>query len=155
MPSGHPKYTVVTKSIGTQVFSPAKNAFKSVISIFCCCVPVGNISLHFQTFINCNNPVRRLSDNSQCSTQRSDLLILQSVWSHMKKQSKPSPTQSRRTVETSPRCFKKHTSKAPWKTEQVHLKLKLLQHLVWLFLKQFKYLIYIYIYILVVGRYRR
>ncbi len=33
------------------VFSAAKNGFKSVISIFCWCVSVGNISLHFQTLI--------------------------------------------------------------------------------------------------------
>ncbi len=37
--------------IRTLVFSPAKNGFKSVISIFCCSESVGNISLHFQTFI--------------------------------------------------------------------------------------------------------
>ncbi len=68
-------------------FSPAKNGFKSVIFIFCCSsVSVGNISLHFQNIhfaINCNNPVRfallclhKESDNSQCSTQRSDLIII-------------------------------------------------------------------------------
>ncbi len=39
------------KMIRTLVFSAAKNGFKSVISIFCCSVSVGNISLHFQTFI--------------------------------------------------------------------------------------------------------
>ncbi len=44
-------YTVVAKIIRTLVFSPAKNGFKSVISIFCCKVSVGNISLYFQTFI--------------------------------------------------------------------------------------------------------
>ncbi len=43
--------TVVAKIISTLVFSPTKNGFKSVISIFCCSVSVGNISLHFQTFI--------------------------------------------------------------------------------------------------------
>ncbi len=42
---------VVAKIIRTLVFSPAKNGFKSVISIFCFSVAVGNISLHFQTFI--------------------------------------------------------------------------------------------------------
>ncbi len=36
--------------VRTIVFSPAKNGFKTVISIFCCSVSVGNISLHFQTF---------------------------------------------------------------------------------------------------------
>ncbi len=44
-------YTVVAKIIITLVFSAAKNGFKLVISIFCCSVSVGNISLHFQTFI--------------------------------------------------------------------------------------------------------
>ncbi len=39
------------KIIRTLVFSLAKNGFKSVISIFCCSVSVGNIILHFQTFI--------------------------------------------------------------------------------------------------------
>ncbi len=44
-------YTVVANMIITLVFSAAKNFFKSVVSIFCCSVSVGNISLHFQTFI--------------------------------------------------------------------------------------------------------
>ncbi len=43
--------TVMAKIIRTLVISPAKNGFKVVISIFCCSVSVGNISLHFQTFI--------------------------------------------------------------------------------------------------------
>ncbi len=34
----------------------------------------------------------------------------------MKKQNKPRQTKSRRTVETSPRCFKRLKSKATWKT---------------------------------------
>ncbi len=42
---------MVAKMIRTLVFSAAKNYFKSVISVFCCSVSVGNISLHFQTFI--------------------------------------------------------------------------------------------------------
>ncbi len=52
--------------IRTLVSSADKNAFKSVISIFCCSVSAGNISLcqtecftpniHFA--INCNNPAR-------------------------------------------------------------------------------------------------
>ncbi len=53
----------MAKMIRTLVFSPAKNGFKSVISIFCCSVSVGNITLHLQTLIlsfNCNNPVRYL-----------------------------------------------------------------------------------------------
>ncbi len=37
--------------IRTLVFSPAKNGFKSVISIVCFSVSVGNISLHFQTLM--------------------------------------------------------------------------------------------------------
>ncbi len=52
--------TVVAKIITTLYFHQLKNGFKSVISIFCYSVSVGNISLHFQTFINCNNPVRFL-----------------------------------------------------------------------------------------------
>ncbi len=35
----------------TLVFQQLKSGFESVISIFCCSVSVGNISLHFQTFI--------------------------------------------------------------------------------------------------------
>ncbi len=42
-------YTVLCKSLRPLVFSPTKNGFKSVISIFCGSVSVGNISLHFQT----------------------------------------------------------------------------------------------------------
>ncbi len=45
----------MAKIIRTLVFSPDTNSFKSVISIFCCIVSVGNISLHFQTFIWCHN----------------------------------------------------------------------------------------------------
>ncbi len=63
-------YNLVNKMIRTLELSPAKNDFKSVISIFCFSVSVGNISFHFQTFIfviNCNNPVIFV-----CSTQRSD-----------------------------------------------------------------------------------
>ncbi len=63
--------TAEAKMIITLVFSAAKNGFKSVISIFCCCVSVGNIHLA----INCNNP-EMWSDHHQ------------SVWSHMKKQNK-------------------------------------------------------------------
>ncbi len=56
--------------------------FKSVISIFCCSV--------------------------------SDLIssIIHSVWNDMKKQKKLRQTKSRRTVATSPRCFKKPTCRA-------------------------------------------
>ncbi len=42
-------YTVLCKSLRPLVFSPTKNGFKLVISIFCGSVSVGNISLHFQT----------------------------------------------------------------------------------------------------------
>jgi len=52
------------------------------------------------------------SDNSQCSTQRSDLITNQSVWNDMKKQKKLRQTQSRRTVAMSPRCVKKPSCKA-------------------------------------------
>ncbi len=76
----HLKYvyilTVVAKIIRTLVFSPAKNGFKSVISIFCCSASVANISLHFQTFILPLNVIiqwdfclHKESDNSQ-------------IWSH-------------------------------------------------------------------------
>ncbi len=92
--------TVVAKIIRTLVFSPAKT--------------IDNISLHFQTFILPLIVIIQwdLSDNSQCSTQRSDLIIIQSVWKDMKKQNKLRQTKSRRTVATSPRCFKKPTCKA-------------------------------------------
>ncbi len=62
--------------------------------------------------IDCNNPMRFLSDNSQYSSQRSDLIIIQSVRSNMKKQKKLRQTKSIRTVETSSRYFKKPTCKA-------------------------------------------
>ncbi len=51
--------------------------FKSVISIIW-----WNVSKYQFTFpnihfaLNCNNPVRFLSENSQCSTQRSDIIII-------------------------------------------------------------------------------
>ncbi len=74
-------YTVVAKIIRTLVFSPAKNGFKSIISIFCCSVSEGNISLHFQTLILPLIVIiqwdflLKESENSQCSTHRSDLII--------------------------------------------------------------------------------
>ncbi len=58
---------------------------------------------HFQKIF------QRISDNSQCSTQRSDLIIIQSVWNDIKKLRQ---TKSKRTVATSPRCFNKPTCKA-------------------------------------------
>ncbi|KAI2645814.1 Ribonuclease inhibitor [Labeo rohita] len=51
-------------------------------------------------------------DNSACSAQRSDLIIIQSVWNDMKKQNKLRQTKSRRTVTKTPGCFKKPTCKA-------------------------------------------
>ncbi len=84
-------YTVLCKSLRPLVFSPTKNGFKSVISIFCGSVSVGNISLHFQTLflsliviMQWDYCLHKESDNSQCSTQRSDLIIIQSVWNDMK-----------------------------------------------------------------------
>ncbi len=41
-----------------------------------------------------------------------DLIIIQSVWNDMKKQNQLRQTKSRRTVATSPRCFKRPTCKA-------------------------------------------
>ncbi len=73
------------------VFSPAKHGFESVISMFCCSVSVGNISLHFQSFIL-------------------PLIVIISeifVCSVCKQQTKE--TKSRRTVAMSPRCFKRST----------------------------------------------
>ncbi len=104
---------MVARIIRTLVFSPAKNGFKSVISIFCCSVSVENISLHFQTFIL---PLIVIIQwdfvcTRSLSTQRSDLIIIQSVWNDMKKQNKLRQTKSRRTVATSPRCFKRPTCK--------------------------------------------
>ncbi len=84
-------YTVLCKSLRSLVFSPTKNGFKSVISIFCSSVSVGNISLHFQTLflsliviMQWDYCLHKESDNSQCSTQRSDLIHIQSVWNDMK-----------------------------------------------------------------------
>ncbi len=103
-------HTVLCKSLRPIVFSPTKNGFKSVISTFCCSVSVGNISLHFQTFIllliviiQWDFCLHKESDNSQCSTQRSEM-----TW-----RTEPlRQTKSRRTVATSPRCFKKPNYKA-------------------------------------------
>ncbi len=103
------KFTlVVDKIIRTLVFSPAKQYFKSVISIFCC--GVGNTSFEI-TFIlplieiiHWDCCLLKESENSHCSTQRP-------LWNHTKKQSKLRQTKSWRTVATSPRCFKKPTCK--------------------------------------------
>ncbi len=95
--------------ISTYVRLISWNSFEVNWSNF---VSLENISLHFQTFIL---PliviIQWMSDNSQCSTQRSDLIIIQSVWNDMKKQNKLRQTKSRRTVATSPRCFKRPTCK--------------------------------------------
>ncbi len=51
-------YRVVAKNKPNSSISAARDGFKSVISIFCCSVSGGNISLHFQTLhfaVNCNN----------------------------------------------------------------------------------------------------
>ncbi len=103
------KSTVVDKMIRTIVFSAAKNAFKSVISIFCCSVSVGNISFHFQTLILSLIVIIQwfLFDPHR------DLIIIQSVWNDMKIQNKlrrVNPEELWRT--TSPRCVKKPSCKA-------------------------------------------
>ncbi len=71
-------YSVVAKMIRTLVCSPAKKCFKSIISIFCCSVSVGNISLYFQTLIL---PLIVIIQWDFCLTtasapQRSDLIII-------------------------------------------------------------------------------
>ncbi len=91
-------HTVVAKMIRTLVSSAAKNGFKSVISIFCCSVSVGNISLHFQTFIL---PLIVIIQWDFCLKQPVLHTEIwsdhhQSVWSDMKKQRQ---NKSRRTVE--------------------------------------------------------
>ncbi len=79
------------KLLEHQYFHQLKNGFKSVISIFCCSVSVGNNSLHFQTFILpliviiseifvCTRSLTTAS-----APHRSDLIIIQSVWNDMKK----------------------------------------------------------------------
>ncbi len=77
------------KMIRTLNFHP----LKMILSQLFLCVSVGNISLHFQTFIlpliviiQCEFCLHKESDNN--STQRSDLTIIQSVWNDMKKQNK-------------------------------------------------------------------
>ncbi len=74
--------TVVAKMITTLVSSADKHGFKSVISIFCCSVSVGNIDLA----INCNNAVICVSD-----------LIIISL-SGMNEETEQTETKSRRTV---------------------------------------------------------
>ncbi len=71
-------YTVLCKSLRPLVFSPEKS---QLFFIFC-------YRLNISLAINCNNPVRLLSGNSQCFTERSDLIIIHSVWNDMKKQNK-------------------------------------------------------------------
>jgi len=61
-------------------------------------IPVGNISLHFQKFL-LPLTVKIQWDLSQCSTQRSDLTIIQSIWNYLKNQKKKRrQTKSRRNV---------------------------------------------------------
>ncbi len=114
-------FTAVAKMIRTLVFSPAKNGLSRFCLSLAVCVSrkyqFTFTNIHFS--INCNNPVRFLfaqrvwQQPKIWSTQRSD--HHQSVWNNMKKQNKLRQTKSRRTVTTSPRCFKKPTCKA-WKT---------------------------------------
>ncbi len=60
------------KMITALVFSAAKTSFKSVVSIFCCNVSVGNIILHFQTFSK-----REITDfNPFLAAENSVLIIL-------------------------------------------------------------------------------
>ncbi len=63
------------------VFPAAKNGFKSSFAVVC----QEEMSVYIHLAINCNNPVRFLSD----------LIIIQSVWNDMKKLRR---TKSRRTV---------------------------------------------------------
>ncbi len=92
--------TVMAKMIRTLVFSATKNSFKSVISIFCCIGSVGNISLHFQTFIY---PLIVIIQWDVClitaSAPHRDVIWSSSVChKDMKKQNKLRQTRSRRTV---------------------------------------------------------
>ncbi len=70
--------------------------------------------------INCNNPVRFLFaqgvwQHAVLHTEIWSHHHHQSVWNNMKKLIKLRQTKSRRTVATSPKCFKKHTCKITWK----------------------------------------
>ncbi len=76
--------------ISTLVSPAAKNGFKSVISIFCCSVSVGNISLHFQTFI--------LSLIVIIQWDVWDLIWSSSVCLESHEESEQTETKSRRTV---------------------------------------------------------
>ncbi len=102
-------FTVEAKMIKTLVFSAAKSGFKSVISIFCCIVSVGNTCLQFQTLIY---PLTVIIQLYVClitaSAPHRDVIWSSSVChKDMKKQNKLRQTRSRRTV--SPRCFRKAT----------------------------------------------
>ncbi len=78
----HNIYSKFTKAVqkfqAVSIFTKKKKkGSKSVISIFCCSVLVGNINLYFQTFLLQLIVIIQWcccmqSDNSQCSTQRSD-----------------------------------------------------------------------------------
>ncbi len=110
-------YTVVAKSIRALVFSPARNDFKSVISIFCCSVSIGNISLHFQTLIL---PIIVIIQWDFCLTTSSaphrDLIWSSSVCLESHEETEQTETKSRRTVATSPRCFRRSICTTTWKT---------------------------------------
>ncbi len=106
-------FTVVAK-IRTLVFSPAKKRFKLFLSFAVVCqneiVYISKHSFcHLIVIIQWYFCLHQESNDNQCSTQRSDLIIIQSVWNVMKKQHKLRQTKSRTTVPTSPRCFKKPT----------------------------------------------
>ncbi len=83
-------HTAVAKMIKTLVFSAAKNSFKSVSSIFCCSVSVGNISLHSQTF---NLPLIVIIQWDVW-----DLIWSSSVCLESHEETEQTETQSRRTV---------------------------------------------------------
>ncbi len=83
-------HTAVDKMIRTLVFSPVK----MVLSLQCVSRKYRFIFPNAHFAINCNNPVRLLSDNSQCSSQRSDLIIISlSEWHEEAEQTE---TKSRR-----------------------------------------------------------
>ncbi len=104
------------KWLENECFHQLKNGFKSVISMFCCSVSVGNISFHFQTFIL---PLIVIIQWYFCLTTASaphrDLIWSSSVCLEWHEETEQTETKSRRTVATSPRRFKKPSCKAPWK----------------------------------------
>ncbi|KAI2663178.1 Arf-GAP with dual PH domain-containing protein 1 [Labeo rohita] len=59
------------------------------------------------------------SDNSECSAQRSDLVIIQSVWNDMKKQNKLRQTKSRRTAKEPKAVIKVDTINACFQPDKI------------------------------------